>query len=68
MNHTPAYHLGKILPSLAAGDVIYIEPDQHAATMLASRAGVKVRTEYVLVIENYKNTPTVRRLTKITVL
>ena len=49
-------------------EVFYTDKSDNYTTAQASRAGVKVQTEAVLVIENYKRDPVIKKMTKVTIL
>jgi hypothetical protein len=50
------------------GEVYYTDKSDNYVTAQASRIGIKVKTDKVLIIENYGRDPVIKKMVKVTVL
>lgn len=60
--------LMSLLKILSPGDVFYTTTNQKSVQAYASNFKVKIKTEVVLIVENYKEIPDTIRATKVTIL
>ena len=56
------------LKHMKPGEVQYTDKSDNYVTAQASRIGVKVRTEVVMMIENLARDPVIKKMVKVTVL
>lgn len=57
-----------LLKTLSVGDSFYTISNQKSVQAYASSFKIKIRTEVVLIVENYTDSPTTVRATKVTII